>query len=113
MSKLELYRQILQIGNLYYLDEKLRGKYSESLNLWKVGPALQSFLGEKDVCVDVIYMNVHNPFVLLEIVRDIDYETIFWYKILTKNGKIGWFAIDDEDIKILHLCFREAVVPNK
>lgn len=111
-NKLELYRESLQTGNLYYLDEKIKGKFSDSVNIWKVGPSLKSFLGQKDEYIDVLYMNMFNPFVLLEIQNDSDLITTYWYKVLTIRGRIGWFILDDEDTRLLHICFRHADIPD-
>jgi len=113
VKKFELDRKSLQIGNLYYIDEKLKSKFSDSLIVWKTGPALDSFLGEKDIYLDTIYMNIHNPFVLLEIRKDDDQFSTYWYRVLTKNGKMGWFAIDDEDMMILRISFKEAQIPDE
>lgn len=114
-KKLELYRESLNLGDLYYLDEKIKmkGRFSDSLILWKEGPGLAADLGHKDNHIDTVYMNVHNPFVLLEVIKDEEQFSTYWYRILTKNGQIGWFALDDEDIQLLHLCFREAEIPDQ
>lgn len=109
----ELYRKDLEIGNLYYLYEKLKRKerFSDSVVVWKIGPSLNPAEGEKDIFVDTLWMNSHNPFVVLEMEMDTEMSTTCWYKVLTKNAKIGWFALDEEDMHLLHICFKMAEVP--
>jgi len=110
----QLFREDLVVGNLYYIDEKLKRKnsFSDSIIVWKSGPNLDPTQGHKDKHVDKIWMNVHNPFVVLSIEADPEIPSTYWYYVLTKQGNVGWFALDDEDIKLLYLCFREAEIPS-
>lgn len=111
--KQDLYRVDLSVGGLYYLHEKIKrkNKHSDHITVWKYGPELSNKEGIKDKQVDVIWMNPLNPFVVLQLLQDVDLFSTFWYKVITKDGNIGWLALDDEDIQLLHLCFREAEVP--
>lgn len=114
MSNPQLLREDLSIGSLYYLDEKIKQKnsFSDSLVVWKHGPNLNPIEGHKDQQIDKIWMNIHNPFVFLSIEADEEIPSTYWYNILTKQGLVGWFALDDEDMRLLHLCFREAKIPS-
>ena len=114
-AHLDLFRKGLKVGNLYYIHERMRLKSvsSDSVVLWKLGPDLNENQIYKDSPVGNFWMNLYNPFMLLEIREDSDLATTFWYKVITKDGIVGWFAIDDEDMKLLHLSFREAVVPSE
>lgn len=109
-----LSRKDLITGNLYYIHERIRIKnnFSDSIIVWKVGSDLDSERGSKDIAVGNIWMNAHNPFMFLETREDIELPSTYWYKVVTKDGVVGWFAIDDEDMRLLHLAYREAIVPS-
>lgn len=110
-----LSRKDLRVGNLYYIYEriKIKNNFSDSIVIWKVGPDLEPQQGGNDVALDKIWMNAHNPFMLLETREDSDLPSTYWYKVITKDGILGWFAIDDEDMRLLHLSYREAIIPSE
>ena len=113
-NALSLSRKDLKVGNLYYIHEriKIKNNFSDSIVIWKTGPDLEPEQGHKDIPLSKIWMNAHNPFMLLETREDPDLPSTYWYKIITKDGILGWFAIDDEDMRLLHLSYREAIIPS-
>ena len=102
-------RKNLQIGKLYFLQR--RNNLSDCLIIWKCGPEF-SFddVKNKEDQIDRIYLNKYNPFCFLGCYPDMDLEldTTFWYKILTKQGKVGYFVLCDEELEGLGIKFYEA-----
>jgi hypothetical protein len=113
-NSLDLTREDLVSGDLCYLFSKItrQKKTSEHVTLWSDGP--QAFLDRGwDRRVGIIWTNEYNPFMVLNVLQDEEIDTSYWYQVLTKDGKVGWFCLDDGDMDIFHLSFRKAIIPSQ
>ena len=104
MAIKKLLRKDLKEGQLYYS----RRKYykNDYLIIWEVGPNYNNHnKKQQDIEVEYVIMNEQGTFFLIEIIKDESLEKVYWYKILTQLGTVGYFFLGDEDFDALKLYF--------
>ena len=111
MSALKnLYRLDLKSGDLYYIYEIIqRQKHSDLLEVWVDVSSVYSAAGR----LTYIPLNEHNPFVFLETQQDTSIDSLYWFRVITRDGYVGWFGLCDGDMPALMLCFKKAKVPSE
>jgi hypothetical protein len=102
MAIKKLLRKDLIEGQLYYCRRKYYKK--DYLIIWNLGPNYTS-KSKHDTEVDYIQMNKQGTFLLVEIIKDEILKNVYWYKVLTSFGSVGYFFLSDEDFDILKLYF--------
>jgi len=101
----KLLRKDLINGQLYYCRRKYYKK--DYLIIWELGPHYNNRTSKRyyDVEVDYAQMNEKGTFFLIEISQDEVLDNVYWYKILTSSGNVGYFYLADDDFDKLKLYF--------
>jgi len=101
----KLLRKDLINGQLYYCRRKYYKK--DYLIVWELGPNYNNRTSKRfyDVEVDYSQMNEKGTFLLIEISQDEILHDVYWYKILTASGNVGYFYLADDDFDKLKLYF--------
>jgi hypothetical protein len=113
---LKINRESLVVGDLYYLHNSIKvrdGLLSDSFTVWSNDESIHITNSHNNRRVDTVWANEHNPFVFLETKEDKNIDSTYWYRILTKNGTIGWICLDDCDMQIFHIEFRKGILPSE
>jgi hypothetical protein len=60
---------------------------------------------EKNSIIDIVYTNDQNIFCFIETIQhDLD-DSLWWHKIITSRGNVGYFLLGDEEFYYLGLNF--------
>ena len=105
MAIKKLLRKDLKQGQLYYCRRKYYKK--DYLIVWELGPHYNNRTNKRyyDVEVDYSQMNEKGTFLLIEISQDGVLHDVYWYKVLTTSGNVGYFYLADDDFDKLKLYF--------
>jgi hypothetical protein len=55
--------------------------------------------------IDMIYMNDQNIFCFIEAIQHHEDDSLWWYKVITSRGNIGYFILGDEEFSYLGIEF--------
>jgi hypothetical protein len=92
----------LKSGKLYWCSRHKSYRMTDKLEIWKY--AMDNDL-EKNNIIDIVYTNDQKIFCFIETIQhDLD-DNLWWYKIITSRGNIGYFLLGDEDFNYLGLNF--------
>lgn len=58
-----------------------------------------------DHIIDMIYMNDQNIFCFIDAIQHQKDESLWWYKVITSRGNVGYFILGDEEFSYLGLQF--------
>ena len=92
----------LKSGKLYWCSRHQSYRMTDKLEVWKY--AMDNDL-EKNSIIDIVYTNDQNIFCFIETIQhDLD-DSLWWHKIITSRGNVGYFLLGDEEFYYLGLNF--------
>ncbi len=102
-------RKNLKAGKLYWCRRCDNYCTTDQLEIWKYGPMSDEDLElDPNDIIDIVFMNDQSIFCFIEVVQHDQDDSLWWYKVITPGGSIGYFILGDEEFYALGLSFMRA-----